>query len=87
LIRIVLLIASFCFTSAPTTWKQKRGKLAGLTRVLPPGDPQLGELRRDIRAERLAEHVVEIINQVPPLTAEQRSAICALLRTGCDNEL
>jgi hypothetical protein len=65
-----------------TTWKQKRGQLAGLTRVLPPDDPKLTELRRDIKAERLAEHVKKVVDGWPKLTDAQLNDVAALLRVG-----
>ncbi len=64
----------------PTDWKQKRGRLARLSQDLPADDPQLGELRRDIRAARLAQHVEKILAEAPPLTDQQRDRLAELLR-------
>jgi hypothetical protein len=47
-----------------------------------PDDPRLPVLRRDLRAAELEEHVRRIVGNAPPLTAEQRDRIAALLRTG-----
>ena len=46
-----------------------------------PNDPRLPELRRDLRAAELAEHVRRIVDTFPPLTDEQRNQIAALLRS------
>jgi hypothetical protein len=63
-----------------TTWQQKRGQLARQSKDLPPGHPKLEELRRDIRAERLAEQVKEVVEASPPLTDSQIDRIVAILR-------
>jgi len=68
--------------STTTTWKQKRAQIAGLTRVLEPDDPKLAEMRRELRAQRLEEHVAKVVQAAPPLTAEQRDRIAAILRGG-----
>ncbi len=65
-----------------TTWKQKRAQIAGLSRVLPPDDPKLADARRDLRAQRLEEHVAKVLAEAPPLSDEQLSSIAALLRAG-----
>jgi hypothetical protein len=38
--------------------------------------------RRDLAAERLAEHVKRVVDSAPPLTTAQRDRIAALLRPG-----
>jgi hypothetical protein len=68
--------------TATTTWKQKRGRLARLSQNLPADDPELSALRRDIAADRLAEHIEKVVSQAPPLTVEQRDRIAAILRGG-----
>jgi hypothetical protein len=45
-----------------------------------PVDPRLANARRDLRAAELEEHVRRIVDDAPPLTAEQRDKIAALLR-------
>lgn len=45
-----------------------------------PDDPRLPDLRRDLRAAELAEHVARVVACFPPLTPEQRSRIAELLR-------
>jgi hypothetical protein len=68
--------------STTTTWKQKRGRLARLSKDLPADDPQLVALRRDLAADRLAEHIEKVVSEAPPLTMEQRDRIAAILRSG-----
>lgn len=58
-----------------------RAKIASGTRD--GVDPEtLSELRRDLRAERLADHIRQVVDAEPPLTAEQRDHLAALLHTG-----
>jgi hypothetical protein len=63
----------------PTTWKQKRGKLARLSQDLPANDPRLVDLRRDLAADRLAEHIKNVVAQAPPFTREQADQLRVLL--------
>lgn len=43
-------------------------------------DPRLGELR----GEPLADHVRQLVAAAPPLTAEQRATLAAILATPAD---
>ncbi|MCA1671730.1 MAG: hypothetical protein LC799_05845 [Actinobacteria bacterium] len=45
-----------------------------------PADSRLPAARRDLRAAALEEHVRAVVNVFPPLSAEQRDKIAALLR-------
>jgi hypothetical protein len=56
-----------------------RGRIAGLSRRS-PDDPELVDARRDLAAERLAEHIRKTVDGAPPLTAEQRDRLALLLR-------
>jgi hypothetical protein len=62
-----------------TTWKQKRGRLARLSQDLPPGHPDLVELRRDFNFDRLGEHIQHVVSQAPPFTQEQVDQLRVLL--------
>jgi hypothetical protein len=62
------------------SWKQARGKLGHLSKTADPTDPRLADLRRDIRAGRLEEHVQQVISAVPALTDEQRERLTDMLR-------
>jgi hypothetical protein len=57
--------------SAVTNWKQTRGRYARLCQDLPAGHPEREALRRDLFAERLAEHIEKVVSQAPPFTPEQ----------------
>lgn len=66
--------------AASSTRRTLAAKVGGIERKCGPHDPRLPELRRDLRATELAEHVRRIVDQAPPLTNEQRNRIAALLR-------
>lgn len=62
---------------------QARAQLAVATRRRDP--EQIANARRDLAAEKLAQYVARTVADAPPLTAEQRDRIAALLRpTGGD---
>lgn len=63
-----------------STWTAERARLASLTRSRSADDPDLIDARRSLKALRLEEHVARIVAEAPPLTAEQRDRIAALLR-------
>jgi hypothetical protein len=64
-----------------SSWTHERARVAILTRNgRPSDDPELIEARRNLKAIRLTEHVQRVVDTAPPLTAEQRSTIAALLR-------
>lgn len=59
-----------------------RGRVAALTRSRTPDDPELVSARRDLAAERIAEHIAKVVAEAPPLSAEQRDRLAVLLRGG-----
>lgn len=59
-----------------------RARIASLSRDRKNDDPELLDARRDLAAERLAEHVAKTIAAAPPLTEAQRARISALLSGG-----
>lgn len=63
-------------------WTHYRGKVAALSRSRSDDDPELVDARRNMRAERLAEHIARVVAEAPPLTAEQRDRLAVLLRGG-----
>ncbi len=65
-----------------STWAHERARVAALTRSRPADDPELVDARRNMRAERLADHIRRIVDDAPPLTAEQRDRLALLLRGG-----
>jgi len=58
------------------------GKIAAIERHHPGADTT--ELRRDLGAAQLEEHVRRVVDTFPPLTAEQRSRLALLLKGGGD---
>lgn len=61
-------------------WTHTRSAIAIALRQDPDAD--VTELRRKLRAERLEEHIRRVVDEAPPLTAEQRDRLATLLRTG-----
>jgi hypothetical protein len=47
-------------------------------------DANTGDLRRELRAAQLAEHIRRVVDAAPPLTDDQRTRLAALLRRGDD---
>ena len=64
------------------SWTHTRSKIAVTKRANPSAD--LTELRRQLKAERLEEHIKQVVDSAPPLSLEQRSRIAALLTSGGD---
>ena len=64
------------------SWKNERGRVASLTRSRAADDPELVAARRNLKAERLAEHVACVVSEAPSLTEDQLARIAALLRSG-----
>ena len=62
-------------------WTHTRARIARTKKADPNAD--VSELRRQLREQRLTEHIERVVNQTPPLTAEQRERL-ALLLTGGD---
>lgn len=56
--------------------------IAAVTRHNGPHDPRLPELQRDLRAAELEDHIRQLVDAAPPLTAEQRLRLAGLLVGG-----
>jgi hypothetical protein len=69
-------------SNSSSSWQHKRAKLARLSRDLPRDAPEVEDARRDLKAQRLEEHVAKVVAEAPPLTPEQKERIAALLRAG-----
>lgn len=67
-------------TPAAPTWTHYRARIAALSRDREPGDPELLNARRDLRAARAEQYIEKILAEAPPLTAEQRDRLAELLR-------
>lgn len=68
--------------SAEPTWRQSRGKVAGLSRKRTQDDPELLAARRDLKEARLADYIRRTVDAAPPLTPEQRDKLALLLTGG-----
>ncbi len=62
------------------SWTHTRSKIAHAKRLDPSAD--VLELRRQLKAERLEEHITKLVAAAPPLSAAQRDRLAALLRGG-----
>lgn len=61
-------------------WTNTRAKLANELRRNPDAD--VTDLRRQLKAERLEDHVKRVLDAAPPLTSAQRDRLAALLASG-----
>ena len=67
----------------PSPREHAAGRVGALARHREPDDPDLAEARRDLRAAEATEHaeyIRRLVDTFPPLSAEQRTKIAALLR-------
>jgi len=62
------------------SWTHTRARIARTIRTNPDAD--VSALRQQLKVERLAEHVRQIVATAPPLTHEQRQRVAALLTSG-----
>ena len=60
------------------SWQKTRSKIARAVRDHHP-ESEITALRRDLRADRLEEHIQRVVDEAPPLTAEQRARLAILL--------
>ncbi len=65
-----------------TNWTTPRARVGALTRSRPADDPDLLAARQDLRVARLADYITRTVDAAPPLTADQRDRLAALLRGG-----
>jgi len=61
-------------------------RLAALTRHRSADDPEVAEASRDLRAAQLEQHVRRVVDEMPPLSADQRARLIVLLRSGGADE-
>ncbi|WP_064443350.1 hypothetical protein [Rhodococcus sp. YH3-3] len=68
--------------SATSTYSRKSRSIAGtLGRTIQHHpDADVSDLRRDLAASRIEDHIAAQLAKAPPLTAEQRERITGLLR-------
>lgn len=61
-----------------STWTKTRSEIANTIRKNPDAD--VTELRRQLKSERLEDYIRRVVDEAPPLTAEQRDRLALLLR-------
>lgn len=66
------------------SWTQDRARVASLSRSRAADDPELIEARRNLKAERLAAYVKQVVESAPPLTEAQCDRVAVLLRSAGD---
>lgn len=66
------------------SWTQERARVASLTRSRTHDDPELVAARQRLKADRLADHVAQVVASFPPLTDEQISRVVSILQAGGD---
>lgn len=59
------------------SWTKTRSEIAHAKRRDPNADTT--ELRRKMREERAAEYIKKLVDDAPPLTADQRARLAELL--------
>lgn len=62
------------------SWTHTRSKIAHTKRRDPSAD--VTELMRQMRAEKLEDHIKQVVDQFPPLTPAQRDRLAMLLKGG-----
>lgn len=67
------------------TWTHERARIASLSRSRKADDPELVIARRNLKAERLALYIAEVVDAAPPLSLEQRDRLAVLLRGGMND--
>ena len=59
-----------------------RARLAGEHRRREPDPERIAELRRELAAQQIRDHITRITASAPPLTAAQRRELASLLAGG-----
>lgn len=59
--------------------RHKRATIAAKRRHH-PNDPKTEELAREFKADRLAQYIQKVVDEAPPLSAEQRGRLALLLQ-------
>lgn len=74
------------------SWQQSRSRLGNLERTYrdrgnrpPEVQKEIDDLRASLRAHKLEQHIRETVDAAPPLSAEQRTRLAALLAPGVAN--
>lgn len=62
------------------SWTTERARVASLSRSRTSDDPDLLAARLRLKVARLEDYITRVVDEAPPLTAEQRDKLAALLR-------
>lgn len=62
--------------------RTERAKVAALSRDRAPNDPKLTEAKNRLRVLTFEDRVRSLVENAPPLTAEQMDRIAALFKIG-----
>ena len=62
------------------SWKKTRSQIANTKRYHPDADTT--DLQRQLKAERLADHIERTVDAAPPLTPAQRAWLVQVLSSG-----
>lgn len=62
------------------SWTKERARHNALRRYRPVDDPAVLDARRDLKAARAEEYIRRLVDDAPPLSAEQRDRLALLLR-------
>ena len=65
-----------------STVMHHRGRVGGLSRDREPNDPELLDAKASLAEAGLAEHIKQVVDGFPPLTAEQRNRLALALLGG-----
>lgn len=60
-------------------WTQVRAAIANVQRHHGSDDPRLPELRSELRAARAEDYIRRLVDDAPPLTADQRARLAVAL--------
>ena len=60
--------------------RHQRARKARLTQSYPPDHPKIIETERTLAALRLEEYIRRVLDEAPPLSDEQRTALAELLQ-------
>ena len=58
----------------------ERARIGSLSRSRAHDDPELLDARRNLKFERLAEHVKQVVDSAPELSPDQIDKLASLLR-------